>query len=841
MAKSKPGKRLLIYLIGLFLIAGQLTLLPPDYAFGETDSQSASASGDTILAFTSDVHNNNDDVSADRLARWIGRIQSKYGKIDAMGFCGDMGNAGNGDYYWRNTQAVMDAVERKGVDGIYTTGNHEYDPGDIGNVTNSATARFKVDAEGKEGANYRIYCLGSVSKSQEYGTEQQEDLEEYLMGAGSDKPIIVLTHFPLHFCAGYPDEEKDRVTGNASDVIDLLNKAATNETPDDPSDDRKIIFLWGHNHTEYDNHYDQVFVPGESIQYAEENEAVKKIDFYYGGAGCMSDSEYSGGSASVKGKGLVMQIRSDGSLGFEYCDKDGAAASESGPNIGIDPGNEAVTGLSLDEDVLAVRVGRTARLTAKIEPINATNKSVIWTSSDESVAKVTPEQSVTKVSAKIRGISVGTARITATTADGGLVATAEVKVMKASTEHYYVIRIGSFAMSSRPSSEYRVNDQQYEYHGLQCIKYLEGDTAPSHALWRLEPVGNGYYIKDYEGNYLSASYVRNESDAFTGILTVGSKKDIWIPDQSISGWTASGSSLRSTNASINDRDNQQMYLAVTPGNSNRDFFTVRSISKAGNSILTEPEVIAEPYDPEEMPTPTPTPENGPGQTDTDKTAVGPGTSAAAAEQAITSMKSDKDPKGARYLPLKLRSTKQTKTSIKLRWAKVSKARKYVIYGNRCGKSYKPKKIATVTGSSKSLRKIAGKKIRKGTYYKFILVALDGDNNVVSTSKLIHVTTKGGRYTNHKAVRIKAKVRDKYRVVKSVSIKKGRSKRIKAKGVKYAPKKRFKKHVGLRFASGRKTIATISLDGVIKGKKKGTCYVYAYSQNGIAGKIKVVVK
>ena len=115
------------------------------------------------------------------------------------------------------------------------------------------------------------------------------------------------------------------------------------------------------------------------------------------------------------------------------------------------------------------------------------------------------------------------------------------------------------------------------------------------------------------------------------------------------------------------------------------------------------------------------------------------------------------------------------------------------------------------------------------------------NNVVSTSKLIHVTTKGGRYTNHKAVRIKAKVRGKYRVVKSLSIKKGRSKRIKAKGVKYAPKKRFKKHVGLRFASGRKTIASVSLDGVIKGKKKGTCYVYAYSQNGIAGKIKVIVK
>ena len=33
----------------------------------------------------------------------------------------------------------------------------------------------------------------------------------------------------------------------------------------------------------------------------------------------------------------------------------------------------------------------------------------------------------------------------------------------------------------------------------------------------------------------------------------------------------------------------------------------------------------------------------------------------------------------------------------------------------------------------------------------------------------------------------------------------------------------------------------SSKGVIKGKKKGTCYIYAYAQNGVFAKIKVTIK
>ena len=42
------------------------------------------------------------------------------------------------------------------------------------------------------------------------------------------------------------------------------------------------------------------------------------------------------------------------------------------------------------------------------------------------------------------------------------------------------------------------------------------------------------------------------------------------------------------------------------------------------------------------------------------------------------------------------------------------------------------------------------------------------------------------------------------------------------------------------ASTNTKIATVTKNGRIKAKKKGTCYIYVYAQNGVYKKIKVVV-
>ena len=224
----------------------------------------------------------------------------------------------------------------------------------------------------------------------------------------------------------------------------------------------------------------------------------------------------------------------------------------------------------------------------------------------------------------------------------------------------------------------------------------------------------------------------------------------------------------------------------------------------------------------------------PNQKGEDGTPAGKGASAAVAENAIMNAASDEGPAGTKYAPLKLMSTKQSNKAVAVKWAKVGGATKYVVYGNLCGKANKMQKVGTSAGSAMTVSMIAGKALAKGKYYKFIVVALDNNNQVVSTSKVIHVATKGGKVGNHKKVTVKKAV-----IKKAKKLKKGKTLKLKAKAVK--AKLKVKNHRKVFYESSNPAVATVSKAGVVKGVKKGTCYIYAYAQNGVSKKIKVVVK
>ncbi len=214
--------------------------------------------------------------------------------------------------------------------------------------------------------------------------------------------------------------------------------------------------------------------------------------------------------------------------------------------------------------------------------------------------------------------------------------------------------------------------------------------------------------------------------------------------------------------------------------------------------------------------------------------VGSGSDYKTADSIITKSKTE-EPAGAEFSLLKARATKITKNTVTLKWNKVSRAVKYVIYANKCGTSNKFKKLTTVSGSKTSYKvtKAAGKKLKKGTYYKFIIVAVDKNGKVISTAKTIHVTTKGGKNGNYKGVTTAAK-NDK------VSLKKGATFKLKAKAVAQSAKLTVKQHRSLRYESSNKKIATVNSKGKITAKKKGTCYIYVYAQSGAFKKIKVTV-
>lgn len=79
----------------------------------------------------------------------------------------------------------------------------------------------------------------------------------------------------------------------------------------------------------------------------------------------------------------------------------------------------AVTSVSLDKNTLSIKKGESAILTATVKPLNATNQSVKWSTSNSNV---------TVSNGEVTGKAVGTSVVTVTTDDGGYTAQCTVNV-----------------------------------------------------------------------------------------------------------------------------------------------------------------------------------------------------------------------------------------------------------------------------------------------------------------------------------------------------------------------------------------------------------------------------
>lgn len=193
-------------------------------------------------------------------------------------------------------------------------------------------------------------------------------------------------------------------------------------------------------------------------------------------------------------------------------------------------------------------------------------------------------------------------------------------------------------------------------------------------------------------------------------------------------------------------------------------------------------------------------------------------------------KGDGDYKGSNFGLLRAKTTKLKKNSVTVKWNKVKNADGYIVYGAKCGAKSKYKVLKVVSGKTTSY---THKKLKKGTYYKYNIVAFKYVNGVkvtLAASKKIHATTLGGKYGVAKAVKLnKSKVK----------IKKGKTFKIKASEIK--KDKKIKRHRAICYESSNTKIATVNSKGKIKAKKKGKCTIYVYAQNGVYKTVKVTVK
>jgi len=271
------------------------------------------------LAFTSDVHNQSGDVSSARLTSWVNTVTDKLNcSFDNFGICGDLGpgdlNSGTTNY-WNNAQKVIDAVRNnKNIEksGFFVCGNHEFKPGYYTHDKNTTTACYSEPGEYLRTDTYILYSFGSRQYNEIDSTEDIETMAAFLEeNADFPGPIFILTHFPLHCYKGY-------TTGESSTIHDGKAVVGTSQVIDVLNEYPNAVLLWGHNHSNTNDHYDAVYT--DAIN-------TRQISFTYAAAGCMSDSEY-GSSVNVKGKGLVAKIES-GQLTLTYYTEGGELVGKS--------------------------------------------------------------------------------------------------------------------------------------------------------------------------------------------------------------------------------------------------------------------------------------------------------------------------------------------------------------------------------------------------------------------------------------------------------------------------------------------------------------------------------
>ena len=183
---------------------------------------------------------------------------------------------------------------------------------------------------------------------------------------------------------------------------------------------------------------------------------------------------------------------------------------------------------------------------------------------------------------------------------------------------------------------------------------------------------------------------------------------------------------------------------------------------------------------------------------------------------------------------------QSGKKVTVKWGKVSKADRYVVYASYCGPD-KCTKIKALSGSKTSMTftKLNGSKLNLKKNVKVYVVAyrkVNGKETKLARSITAHIVgSKNAKYTNVKKIKLS---KSKY------TLKVNKTATIKAKIVLVDKKKKqlSDSHAPeFRYASSNTKVATVNKSGKITAVKKGTCYIYVYAKNGYAKKVKVTVK
>jgi hypothetical protein len=177
--------------------------------------------------------------------------------------------------------------------------------------------------------------------------------------------------------------------------------------------------------------------------------------------------------------------------------------------------------------------------------------------------------------------------------------------------------------------------------------------------------------------------------------------------------------------------------------------------------------------------------------------------------------------------------------VTVKWGKVTGATKYKVYADYCGGNgaelIKTIKVTEYSHATSCVfKKIDGKSIKARKNVKVYVVAYGKNNKLLATSNAGHAAgAKSELYTNAKATKISA---DK------TTLNVGERIKVKASVIAKDKNKQLLGHTKtIRFASSNPYVAKVTSSGRITAVGKGSCYIYAYAENGRSARIKIKVK
>jgi predicted neuraminidase len=200
-------------------------------------------------------------------------------------------------------------------------------------------------------------------------------------------------------------------------------------------------------------------------------------------------------TATVSASGLVTGI-AEGSANITVTTEDGGFTAEC--EVTVPAEVIRVTGVSISPATASLDAGDTTRLTATVEPLDATNQNMSWSSDDTTVAVVSP-------SGLVSGVKEGSVIITVTTEDGYFEANSEVTVSEVPQGD--PILLSEYVFTNSPTSMCHASSVlELENGDLLCVWYGgSSESASDVKVWFSRKPSGGKWttpavIADGHGN-----------------------------------------------------------------------------------------------------------------------------------------------------------------------------------------------------------------------------------------------------------------------------------------------------------------------------------------------------